>query len=39
MHGHMEVKLNKILLCSTKTNKFIIVFQFYNTTEYLVQRN
>jgi len=26
MHGHMNVKLNKKLLCLTKTNKFIIVF-------------
>jgi len=23
---------NKILLCLTETNKFILVFQFYNTT-------
>ena len=30
---------NKILLCWTETNKFIIVFQFYNTTGCPLQKN
>jgi len=30
---------NDILLCFTKTNKFIIVFQFYNTTGCPLQKN
>ena len=34
MNGTWVNKLNnKVMLCFTKINKFIIVFQFYNTRD------